>query len=741
MRLILRPLFPLFKLSSVFLFLGWCSVLPAFSQYSIISGIVKDSVSSEVLPGASIMLEPADEGTTSSGSGTFIFTHLDAGNYLLTVSFIGYQGKNIPVRLTNTDSVFVELLLQAEEIESEEVVITATRTVRHIDDVPVRIEAIPQEEVEEKLLMTPSNVAMLLNESTGMRVQTTSAVSSTANLRIQGLSGRYTQILSDGIPNLGGLSSGFGITQLVPLNLRQVEVIKGASSTLYGANAISGTVNFITKDPQEHPEFSALLNATTQEGYDGAAFFSSRFNSLGITLMGSRNTQKLFDVDNDSFGDVAEFERFSFTPKIIYTFSDDAEARFQFGLLSEERTGGTIHTVPSPASSLPVYREEIKTNKFDLSTQFSWTIDDNNAFVFKLARTYYRRNGLYGGSSFIGDQEVYFADIQQEHRFHNHSFLGGATYVNDFFSDRTPRSSASQSYRYTNAGFFAQDEITLNQHWSALVSGRVDFHNRFGNFFTPKASIMYRPAHSVTIRAGGGTGFKAPSIFVEEAEEVGFNKIHLADNVEPEQAYSASCDVNWRTMFGGTGVTVNIAFYLTSLDHALIADEDSLQQNAIFLRNATGTTLARGGEISTKLTLWDFKLSLGYTYIYASQQDKFSEAEVTLNPRHSLGAILFWESEEQEMKVGIENYWTGNQRLERNPFRSQAPSYWITGLIAEKGLGNLRLFINFENIFDTRQTRFHPIALTMVPNQTIQRTPIYAPLEGRVINGGIRFVL
>ncbi len=718
-----------------------CYTVKTFSQQCVITGVVRDYSTSEALPGASIILKGTDNGTTSFQDGTFSLSGLECSTYLLKVSYIGYQETEIPVDVSKIRMIIQQVFLIPDDIETEEVVITATRTVRHIDDVPVRIEAIPQEEVEEKLLMTPSNVAMLLNESTGMRVQTTSSVSSTANLRIQGLSGRYTQILSDGIPNLGGLSSGFGITQLVPLNLRQVEVIKGASSTLYGANAISGTVNFISKDPQEHPEFSALMNATTQEGFDGAAFYSSRFNSLGITLMGSRNTQKLFDVDNDSFGDVAEFERFSFTPKIIYTFSDNVEARFQFGLLSEQRTGGTIHTVPSSASSLPVYREEINTNKFDLSTQFSWTIDDNNAFIIKLAGTHYRRNALYDGSSFIGDQKMYFADIQQEHRVNRHSFLGGATYTNEVFSDRTPRMYAPQSYRYTNAGFFAQDEITLNQYWSALVSGRIDFHNRFGNFFTPKASIMYRPTHTLTIRAGGGTGFKAPSIFVEEAEEVGFNNIHLADNAVAEKAYSASSDVNWRTMVGETGITINIAFYLTSLNHALIADEDSLQQNVIFLRNATGATMARGGEISTKLSLSDFKLSLGYTYIYASQTDKNSEAEVALNPRHSFGAVMFWESEEEHMKVGIENYWTGHQRLERNPFLNQSPSYWITGIIAEKGLGNLRLFINFENIFDTRQTRFNPIVLTTMSNQSIQRIPIYAPLEGRVINGGIRFVL
>jgi iron complex outermembrane receptor protein len=100
-----------------------------------------------------------------------------------------------------------------------------------------------------------------------------------------------------------------------------------------------------------------------------------------------------------------------------------------------------------------------------------------------------------------------------------------------------------------------------------------------------------------------------------------------------------------------------------------------------------------------------------------------------------------WESEEAGAKVGLEAYWTGTQRLDDHPFRAQSPDYWITGLMAEKGFGRLRLFVNFENFLDTRQTRFDPIVVGDPRSGPVRTLPIYAPLEGRVINGGIRFVL
>ncbi len=711
------------------------------SQTSTLAGIARDSVTLEPLIGANISLVGTLQGVATSPEGTFAIRKVPPGPYLLRVSFIGYAVYEIPISLGANDSLFVELLLRPEHIEEEEVVVTATRTARNIADVPVRIEAVPQEEVEEKLLMTPSNVAMLLNESTGMRVQTTSAASNTANLRIQGLNGRYTQILIDGIPNFGGLSAGFGLTQIPPLNLRQVEVIKGATSALYGADAISGVVNFITKDPKPVAELSAIVNGTTQRGVDAAGFYAQQFDNLGLTLLASRNTQSLYDVDGDGFGDVAEFERYTLTPKILLSPSENLKLRATLGILYEDRLGGALNAPTLVSGTGSPYREEIESRRIDLASQLDWTISGNEAMIVKLAGMKLQRDAFYGRSPFNATQEIFYADAQYSFPANSQNILLGTAFTFDEFTDRTPVVSSTRSYRYTVPAVFAQDEILLSRYWTVLVSGRVDFHNRLGNVFTPRASLMYRPASMLTMRIGGGTGFKSPTIFVEEAEEVGFRNVRPLQNIQAEKATSGSFDLNWRGIFGQVGASFNLAFYVSSLSNALLADQDSLENDVVYLRSATGTTLTRGGEFSAKLTYDDFKLSLGYTYLYASQSDNGTTYELELNPRHSFGAVFVWESQETATKVGIENYWTGSQRLERNPFRDHSPEYWITGMIAEKGFGHFRFFVNFENIFDTRQTRYEPIVVGNLQTGTIRTLPVYAPLEGRVINGGFRFVL
>lgn len=713
----------------------------SLAQTVRVAGVVLDSVSSEPLVGANILIVGTNIGTTTDSGGRFFVDRLDAGSYEFRFSFVGYESVERKFNVTANDSVWLPILLISGHIEAELVVVTGTRTLRSIADVPVRVEAIPEEEVEEKLLMTPSNVAMLLNESTGMRVQTTSAAASTANLRIQGLSGRYTQILNDGIPSLGGLSAGLGLTQLIPLDLRQVEILKGAISTLYGADAIAGVVNFLPKVPGEISETSLLVNGTTQQGFDAAGFYSERFGETGVSLLSSHNRQERYDVDSDGFADVAQFERTTMTPKIQHQFSDELAVRLALGIMDEQRIGGAMDETYVSGSSAPPYTEKISTRRIDAISHIDWRPSPDQALSVKLAWLRSQRDASFGLTPFHAEQNVVFGDAQFSLDRAEHHFLFGSTFRVDDFEDRTLGIPAQRSFHASVNSLFVQDEIRALETLTFLIGGRLDFHSALGSFFVPRVSVMYRPLPSLTFRLGGGSGYKAPTIFVEEAEEAGFRNVRPLTNAGAEKAQSASFDLNWRGILGPITVDLNSALLFTNVDNALIADEDSLLADVVYLRNSNGKTRSLGAEYSMRLTYGDVKFSVGYTYLYATQEDNAQTYELELNPRHSIGLVTVWENHEQHLKMGLENYWTGHQRVQRNPFRTTTPAYWITGFIAEKGFGNFRFFVNFENIFDTRQTKYEPIFVGNLGTGNIRTLPIYGPLEGRVINAGIRFIL
>lgn len=715
----------------------------ACAQTGTISGRVLSSGEEQTpVVGATVRVERTTRGAVADREGFFRIARISPGDYTLDVSSIGFERVDTTVSLGAGDSLFLVIMLEPDDHETQEVVVTGTRTQRTIDDVPVRVEAVPQEEVEEKLLMAPANVSMLLNESTGMRVQTTSPTTSTANLRIQGLPGRYTQILTDGVPNVGGLAAGFGLTELPPLNLRQVEIIKGAASALYGADAISGVVNFITKDPRPELELSALVNVTSQKGLDLAAYAGRSFGDAGFTLMASRNAQPRFDVDGDGFADVPETARYTVYPKLVLEMSDAMLLDVALGFIADDRLGGAMAGERLPGGSEAPYHESVSSKRFSGTAQWSWEPSYREAIALTAAGMTLDRESLYGRQPFDATQRFLYGEVQYSTETDRHSLLFAGVVSVDDFEDRTAGATVERSYRYITPGLLAQEELRFSDVWTGLVSSRVDFHNEFGTFFTPRASVMFRPSQNVTLRLGGGTGFKAPTIFIEEAEERGFQSVRLLEQARAEESRSGTFDVNWRgSIADEVGFSLNAAAYLTLLEHALIADDDSLGAGSLILRNATGATTSRGAEVSTKVNYADLKLSLGYTFLYATQTDAGATGELALNPRHSLGAILMWESEEAGAKAGFEAYWTGTQRLEDHPTREISPSYLIAGLFVEKAFGPIRVFINFENFTDTRQTRFEPIVVGDPAAGRVQPLTIYAPLEGRVVNGGIRFVL
>lgn len=216
-----------------------------------ISAIVKDGNTGEPLVGATLIIEDTQLGGVTDSNGNVSISNIPDGEYEVQVRFIGYGQEEKQLEFPMQSNEPVEFELEEEEDELDEVIVSTTRSSRTIKDIPTRIETIAGEELEEKSNMKSGDIRMLLSESTGIQTQQTSATSANASIRIQGLDGRYTQILKDGFPLYAGASSGLGLLQIPPLDLKQAEVIKGSSSTLYGGGAIAGLVNLISKTPTE----------------------------------------------------------------------------------------------------------------------------------------------------------------------------------------------------------------------------------------------------------------------------------------------------------------------------------------------------------------------------------------------------------------------------------------------------------------------------------------------------------
>ncbi len=231
---------------------------------------------------------------------------------------------------------------EAEEGE-DDIVVQATRSGGRVQDEAIRVEVIGREEIEEKLLMTPGNVSMLVAETPGVRVQVTSPALGSSNIRMQGMSGRYTQLLSDGLPLYGGQPSSIGLLQIPPTDLGQVEVIKGSASALYGPSALGGVINLVSRRPKAEAEAELLLNATTRNGQNVTGYTSGPLGAnWSYSLTGGYHRQTRKDLDDDGWIDMPGYDRWTVRPRLFWEGDDGATALVTVGATQEDRTQAAL---------------------------------------------------------------------------------------------------------------------------------------------------------------------------------------------------------------------------------------------------------------------------------------------------------------------------------------------------------------------------------------------------------------
>src|SRR5688572_9538025 len=356
---------------------------------------------------------------------------ISAGKNTITVSHIGYEEQSVQVVIPVDSILVVELTLSEEE--EEEVVIQSTRSSRTINDIPTRVEFVAGEELDEKANMKPGDIRMVLNESTGITTQQTSATSANASIRIQGLDGRYTQILKDGFPLYAGFSSGLGLLQTPPLDLKQFEVIKGSASTLYGGGAIAGLVDLISKTPGEERELKLHFDVTSAGGLNTSGFYGKKFGKAGLTLFASRNSNSAFDPDDTILTAIPRFERYTANPKLFLYINSKTNLNLGVNFTTEERLGGDIAYIKGNNPS--GFYEKNNTDRISSQISFDHEFGDHEHIAVKNSVGHFRRVILGNAYTFGGTQTSSFTEITYSAHGEQKEWIAGLNLVTDNFEE------------------------------------------------------------------------------------------------------------------------------------------------------------------------------------------------------------------------------------------------------------------------------------------------------------------
>jgi len=618
---------------------------------------------------------------------------------------------------------------ETQVFEVDEIIVQSTRSNRRVQDEPIRVEVIGQEEIEEKLLMRPGNISMLLAETGGLRVQVTSPALGSANIRVQGLSGRYTQLLADGLPLYGGQASSLGLLQIPPSDLGQVEVIKGSASALYGPAALGGVINLISRRPSDEHEGELILNVTSREGEDLSAYGAGPLSVSwsGSSLLGL-NHQSAQDIDGDGWADMAGYSRWAFRPRLFWTGDSGATAFLTLGAMQEERLGGTLAGRNAPDGSPFLQLQD--TTRFDGGAIFERPLGNGGFAQLRASAVSQDHRHQFGDVIERDEHRTLFGEASLSVDWAGSSWVVGAAMQSD---DYTSESFPLFDYTFTTPALFVQVESEVGESLTLAASGRWDDHSEYGSYFSPRFSALYRPG-PWTLRASWGKGFYAPTPFVEETEASGLSRLEPISGLRAETAQTASLDLGYAA--GPFEATVTL--FASDIEDAVQVQE--VAPNRIRLVNSGGTTRTRGTELLLRYR-WDaFTVTGSYVYVDASEPDPVGTGRrtVPLTPRQSGGVVAMWEDHDRG-RIGLEAYYTGSQPLDGNPYRYEGRDYFELGALGEIVVADgVRVFLNLENLLNVRQTRYDPLLLPQRSPSGSWTVESWAPLEGFTINGGIR---
>ena len=709
--------------------------------------IVVSEENKETLIGATLLLKGTTNGISTNSQGAAFLKNIPNGKQTIVFSYIGYQQKEVSYDFPQAAGLVNEIQLSTSDTEMDEIIIEATRANRTVANLPTRTEVLT-DEIDEAASMEPSKISHLITHSTGIQVQTTAAGSNGAVVRIQGLNGRYTQMLKDGFPLYGGFSGSLDILQIPPLDLRQVEYVKGSASTLYGGGAIAGLINLLTKKANKN-ETLLHINLSHIGAKDFNAFTSKRFGKWGYTNLASMHIHNPYDADKDGFSDIAQVSKFNFNPKLFYNPNKKMELYFGAGITKENRKGGTMDKINNYDAWPYYYLDAQESSR--TTTQFSadYKLNKNNSITLRNSLSFFKRyikideNILGTSIEFQGLQSNAFSELNYNFSKNNQNINLGINSLYDDFIETGSIYFGFREQRFNTLGLYVNHLCDVTDKFaleSGLRTDKVKGSRQYStpleqSFILPKISALYKMTPELSIRLGGGMGYRMPSLFSEEAEPYGYRSVQAVnfENLVAEESYGTNIDFKYISTFGTDNVllSLNQMFFFNVIDNPITLNETN--SSNMFYEQTHDSLFSKGFESQIKLTVDKFTWFLGYTYTDAYLENGENKNGLTLTPKHSIkGDLLFVV--DNKWRIGWDYDYKSGQFLSNGHITQ---SLFTTGVIVERTIDNFVIFLNAENFTDVRQSNVGDVLTDGSP----QFTEVWAPLDGYFFNMGLKIKL
>lgn len=613
-------------------------------------GHVINKSSGEHLPFVTIQLKGTTIVTTTDHTGHYFLKNLPEGTFTVVVKMVGYKTQEKKVAIKHDATQELNFALASDDVDLDEVVVSANRNETQRRLAPNLVNVI-----DGKLFdITQSTcLAQGLNFQPGVRTEDNCQNCGFTQVRINGLDGHYSQTLVDSRPVFSSLNGVYGLEQIPANMIDRVEVVRGGGSALFGASAIGGTINIITKEPiRNSASFGhTFMSQGGSNSFDnvttGNVSLVTDDNKAGIYAYGQTRTRQGYDYDGDGYTELPELNNQTFGLNSYLRLSPYSKLSLQYHGIHEFRRGGNkLDQAPHEANIAEQAEHNIQGG--GLTYNF-YSPDEKNRLSAYFSFQTTARKSYYGGIGEGTDEDIETAENAYG-TTHNFTYVAGTQYVHSFDKLLFMPSDLTLGAEYSYDGikdvilgydrnfkqdvrigsFFFQNEWK-NKQWSFLLGGRLDKHNLVDHvIFSPRANLRFNPTENVNLRITYAGGFRAPQAFDEDLHVgvVGGERLVtvLAKNLKEERSNSFSVSADLYHKIGNVQTNLLIEGFYTDLNNVFALrqlDQPDAQGNTVQERyNAYGAkVLGLNIEGKAMFTRW-FSLQAGLTL----QQSHYDEA-------------------------------------------------------------------------------------------------------------------
>ncbi|MGL5681933.1 MAG: TonB-dependent receptor [Marinifilaceae bacterium] len=630
------------KLISLFI-----SLIITFSAYANndkvhtdahVTGHILNKSNGEHVPYMTVALKGTSIGAITDETGHFFLKNLPLGKHTLVVKGVGFRTEEKVITVEKGKTLEYNFTVEEDNIQLDAVVVSANKNETSRMEAPVVVNVLSQ-----KLFETTNSVCLAqgLSFQPGLRVENNCQNCGFQQVRINGLDGPYTALLMDSKPLFSSLSGVYGIEQIPTEMIERVEVVRGGGSALYGANAIAGTVNIITKEPLRNL-FSISHNITAIGGkaFDNTTNVNGSIVSddykLGLYVYGSNRERQAYDHDGDGFTEIGLLSNTTFGFRSYFKPSQFSKLSLEYHNIHEFRRGGNnLHLAPYQTEITEQAEHKIHGGGLDyklFSKDYKQTLNLYTSIQYTDRASYYgsqRDTNAFGATTDLtalaGAQYTLNMD---KFLFMPATFTAGTEFSHNQLHDVMVAYGRDLQQDINIYSAYIQNEWS-KERFSLLIGGRMDKHSLLDKpILTPRVNIRYNPTRSINLRASYSEGFRAPQAYDEDLHVAAVGGemalITISDDLKSERSRSYSASVDLYHNFGRVQTNLLVEGFYTHLKDVFILEsigDDEMGNKLFERRNGHGATI-KGLNIEGKIVPSSkYQLQLGATI----QEGKYSE--------------------------------------------------------------------------------------------------------------------